>query len=1433
MKDKLAASDTDIAVIGMACRFPGAGNYTQFWNNLVHAVCSIREIPPERWDWRRYWGDPDKETNKSNSRWGGFINEVDCFDARFFKLSPAEVMHMDPQQRIMLELSWACLEDAGICPSSIRGSNTGVFTGVYDFDFKEVRESNPDKVIDAHHATGATSPIVTNRVSYLFNFTGPSLPVNAACSASLHAVHLAIQSIQLGECDMALAGGVGLLLTPTKFIAFGKAGMLSATNTCRPFDSLADGFIRGEGAGVVLLKPLQRALADGDYIHAVIRGSAVNHGGKSYSLTYPSADSQAAVISNAIRKAGIPVASISYVEAHATGTPKGDPIEYAGLVKAFREMADEPLPANSCALGTAKANIGHLESAAGIAGLIKAIMMLKNKTLTALPNFRLYNPAIQTDNSPFYIPVRNEAWVPPADPLGQYFPRRAGVSSFGFGGTNSHVILEEAPPLPPPVIPAGSMHLTCLSAQQPQLLLQRIYELYRWLEEDTDGITIADITLTLATGREHYEYRAAFVTADLPQLISELKKFHTTTPAAEISKISGDLQQAAPVTDIPDEALLHAMAAAYISGQLPDWNMLYRNSSGKRVPLPSYPFRKDSFPIYTSTEAMTSNISQTSAHGLIQQTHATFSDRLYSSVFDGTEFFLRDHQINGHPVFPGVLYLETVREAIALALDRPGYYAMQFRNIVWVSPFIFNAGQQELYLQLTGTVNNVQFSCYAGHPEQNQLVAQGEVTIGTTVAGGATEDTEDITYTHKISREEWYARMQQQGYNYGALYQCVETLHTTTDKVIAIITIPDAVVAEASRFRLHPGVLDAALQAAIALFTDKEEHHAQLLPFALESMQVYDTRIPHRAVAHKHPDTDAASGKYYADIDLIDKNGNYCIRFKGFTARKAAAVKVPSPMPEPAGVLLFQPVWHSLPPAAGITATYTRERIVLTDGIPTPYRQPEIVPGREVEIISAGLADSAAHFTTCASRLLEILQALAAEKSSGKTLLQVVIPIDGENQLLWGLSGMLDTARAEYPWLVTQLIGITDSPGNQPLTSSLDLLRTTGIAGVIRITGQQLHLRTWEELPATPADQQPWKPRGVYLITGGAGGIGRLLARDILTTPDTIVVLAGRSPENTGIQKILQHLRRDASRIYYRQTDTGNYSQVQALAEWIGAAFGRLDGIIHAAGITHDNYLLKKNTEELVQVFSPKVHGLVNLDKATAHFQPDFLLLFASISGALGNVGQADYAAANAFMDAFAAYRNSLTAAGKRSGKTIAADWPQWTDGSLKIPDEEQSMLAAKSGISKLDTTTALQTLYTLPLITSGQVLVLSGEKEKIRQYILSGSLSPMDTATPDTITAPVQNHTFQVTAATENQPPPRELLGILLEKAAQLLHIPEEELDADSTLDDYGFDSILYTRYASALNTTLHEDLTPPVILEYNTINRLAGYLTDKKNNQ
>src|SRR5208283_2706303 len=413
--------------VGMGCRFPGEADGPEaFWQLLSQGVNAVREVPPDRWNIDDYY-DPDPAMpGKVNTRCGGFLKRVDEFDAEFFGISPREAVRVDPQHRLLLEVAWEALEDAGLPAADLAQTKAGVYIGVIGSDYA-LMQSKDLSDMDVFSGTGSSHAILANRLSYVLNLNGPSIALDTACSSSLVTIHLACQSLRRRESDLALAGGVNLMLSPEMTLTLTKAHMMAPDGRCNTFDASAGGYVRGEGCGMVVLKRLSDAVAAQDRILALIRGSAVNHDGRSNGLSAPSGPAQEAVIRAALGEAGLEPRQIDYIEAHGTGTRLGDPIEIEALRSVFApdRPADQPL-----LVGSVKTNIGHLESAAGIAGLVKVILALRHGQIPPHLHLRTVNPLLRLEETPVEIPTAMRPW-PQATA-----PRRAGVSSFGFGGTN-------------------------------------------------------------------------------------------------------------------------------------------------------------------------------------------------------------------------------------------------------------------------------------------------------------------------------------------------------------------------------------------------------------------------------------------------------------------------------------------------------------------------------------------------------------------------------------------------------------------------------------------------------------------------------------------------------------------------------------------------------------------------------------------------------------------------------------------------------------------------------------------------------------------------------------------------------------------------------------------------------------------------------------
>ncbi|WP_438010602.1 SDR family NAD(P)-dependent oxidoreductase [Sorangium sp. So ce321] len=513
----IGGGDDLIAIIGLSCRFPSANDLEAFWALLRDGVDAITEVPPDRWDTEAFY-DPDPSApGRTSSRWGGFLDRVDRFDAQFFGISPREAVQMDPQQRLVLELAWEALADAGVPAETLRGSKTGVYMGAMWSDYARCAAGRGSHITQ-HTATGQDISIISARVSYWLGLQGPSLAVNTACSSSLVAIHLACQSLRAGESTMALAGGVNLLIDPESTVAMTKFGAMAPDGRSKAFDARANGYVRGEGAGVVVLKPLRRALADGDPIRCLIRGSAVNNDGFSNGLTAPNPQAQEAVLRDAYRAAGVAPERVHYVEAHGTGTMLGDPIEAKAIGAVLGRARDDSRP---LLIGSVKTNIGHLEAASGIAGLIKTVLSIQRRKIPPNLHFEQPNPYIPFAELRLAVPPRLLDW-PHEDQAAL-----AGVSSFGFGGTNCHVVLEELRPSPAQILP--------LAADAPEALAALARELRALAGAPGPEPALSDLCATAAAMRSRGRHRMAVTASSRAEAAALLDGYLAALPQKGLS----------------------------------------------------------------------------------------------------------------------------------------------------------------------------------------------------------------------------------------------------------------------------------------------------------------------------------------------------------------------------------------------------------------------------------------------------------------------------------------------------------------------------------------------------------------------------------------------------------------------------------------------------------------------------------------------------------------------------------------------------------------------------------------------------------------------------------------------------------------------------------------------------------------------------------
>lgn len=735
------SAEQKLAIIGADGLFPSSSNLDEFWENLESCKSLISNIVEKRFNDTSLYGETTAELDLPVDQ-AGIVDSIECFDPLFFGISPKEASLMDPQQRLLLQVVWNTIENAGYTPESL-GRKTGVFVGASSWDYFMLgsRFGIGDEV---YAALGNAHSIISNRLSFLFNFNGPSETVDTACSSSLVALHSARKAILAGSCECAIVAGVNALLEPSFFKSFYNAGMLSKDGRCKTFDNSANGYVRGEGVGAVLLKPLDKAIKDGDHILGVLRSSSVNHVGKSSSLTAPDPNIQSELIYSAYKEAGIKPTEVSYIEAHGTGTSLGDPIEINGLKKAFNKLnslhQQEPLPEGYCNIGSAKTNIGHLESAAGIAGLIKVLLSLKNKKLPGLVNFNKLNQYIDLKKSPFYISDKTTEWKQLADKNGKLIPRIAGISSFGFGGANAHAVIEEFEGNNYKSKPNTSKQLLILSAKNHNALISKTEDLKNFvLSPSVENDDLANISASLISGREEMDERLAIIASDKQQLLQALEKFIATHKSAEgifcgnIKQTAFDIEQlfdgndgAGYINTIIEQNKIAKLAHLWVLGCKVNWAAYLAKQKFCKIPLPSYPFAGEKHWFSLKKDTLTTN-STGQISPLLHYNASTINRLCFKTKLDLSCKLLNYCKLQGTPLLTFGISLGMIAEGIYEVTEAAEF---KIEDMKFAGPVEIADTSNEFELAFYPTVDHIAFELQQIHSSgDTEAVIQGKAIL--------------------------------------------------------------------------------------------------------------------------------------------------------------------------------------------------------------------------------------------------------------------------------------------------------------------------------------------------------------------------------------------------------------------------------------------------------------------------------------------------------------------------------------------------------------------------------------------------------------------------------------------------------------------------------------------------------------------------------
>lgn len=1269
------STNHDIAVIGLACRSAGAQDQQQFWELIRSGKDCIQEI--ENPEWLDFFKTQSRKPVPTRY---GRMHDTQYFDPLFFNMSPLEAATIDPAQRLVLEETYKALEDAGYAPSNLRDQSVGTFIG----SMGGMSENHDD----SHFAMlGAETSILAARPAYFLNLKGPALAVNTACSSSLVAMDLACQQLQHGDVDMAIAGGVTLYNTPEIFVRMNNAGMLSPTGECRPFDKAANGVVVGDGIGIVVLKRLADAERDGDRIYGVIRGSGTNQDGQTTGITVPSFLSQSQLESAVYRKHQIPVEDIQYLEAHGTATKLGDPIEIHALQDSFKKFTEKR---GYCAIGSLKGNIGHTTAASGVLSVIKVLLSMQHGQLPPSINYREGNEHIDFEASPFYVNTALKDW-----PRHEHGPRLAAVSSFGFSGTNAHMVLQEyADTRPahhdmPVALP--------LSAKTPEQLRQQAQNLLHFVQGKPD-VNLADLAYTLQVGRDALPYRLGIVAETCDALIDKLQAFLAGQHDAVYSgKAQGKITETAH--DWIAKRNYPALLMHWVQGLKVDWQQLYPDHKPRRISAPTYPFAREA---QTPPRKPAKAAAPTGhLHPLVQQNTADFFEQRYTSTFNGSEFFLADHQVQGKPVLPGVAYLEMALTAASKASGH-AVESLHLKHVHWLQPLTITQPKQVhigLVLQANQQIDYQIYTIAEADSETRSIHSQGALVISAMSEPAPSLPLQQLRNEMNrgsMSADQAYAAFDALGLQYGPAHQGIAEILLGDNQVLAKLILPSNVQATQDDYILHPSLFDSSLQAIVALL-DREQVSTASLPFALDELRIW-RELPATLWAWIRPDSSSAETTY--DVDLCDAQGQLCAQLKSFTVR-ALSNSADS------GLLHLSPIWQQVTPE---TASVPAPDLIIGG---TPAQQAAVK--KQFTTITCLSHDEAAEPSAISSAsqhlvwiadasdqpataLFRIIKKLLANDAASKPLHWTIITnqtralskheaVQHTHAALHGLAGSM---AKEYPhWQVRVFDMQADSawPVAQIFAlQSQDLL--------VHRNGQWFQ-QSLAPLQVPSLDHPPYKTHGCYVVIGGAGGIGAAWSEHVIKNYQARVFWIGRRPLNAEIQTKLDQLAQLGPAPTYIQADATDLASLAAAYQTIKQQAGQIHGVIHAAIALLDASLANMDEARFQAGLAAKADVCRNLAQVFEHQELDFALFFSSLQSFLKLPGQSNYAAGCTFKDAFA------EALGREwTCRVKVINWGYWGNvGVVANAAQRERMRDAGIGsIEPAEAMAAIETLLTGPL---------------------------------------------------------------------------------------------------------------------------------------
>jgi acyl transferase domain-containing protein/acyl carrier protein len=1449
----------EIAIIGISGRFPQADNPGELWRNLLNNKDCVTEIPKHRWDHLQRFSTDKRNRQALFSKWGGFINGVEEFDPLFFQMSHREAESLDPQQKLFLQCCWELMEDAGYGnPENRATDNIGVYVGVTWNEFSVL--ALEEGVLDANYrGAGSLYWGIPNRVSYFLDLKGPSVAIDTACSSSLVAIHDACHSLLSHECEMAIAGGVNLNLHPAKYLYLSQNHFLSADGKCRSFGAGGDGYVPGEGVAAILLKPLEHALSDGDYIYGVIRGTAVNHGGKVTGYTVPNPNAQRDLVVNAIKQAQIDPEHISYIECHGTGTELGDPIEVKGLSSAFERFTEKK---QFCAIGSVKSNIGHLEAAAGVAGVIKVLQSMRHRVIPGSLHSGQENQKLNLPSTAFYIAKSNLDW----QPANQHDKRIASISSFGAGGSNAHLIIEEHPQ-PAGKHTDGEQRIIALTAQTPEQLKEYVDRFIGFITAVVDDpvlrqiYSIDDVAYTLLHGRKHFSCRLAIVADSFTVLLEKLRQFSRDGAAAD-GVYSGQIG-AAKTADAPavnSEENANAWAQQWVAGAVAP-----PAAVGRRVPLPTYPFLRERSWISARTPLAGNKAIGTGSsrlHPLVDANSSTLRQQKYRKTFHVSEYVLEDHLVNEIHVIPGVCHLEIAAVTGALAAERP----VASIKDVWFSNVISVEDQRTVEIEFLPKGDVVHYQIK--DPQQDILFSRGKIQYAESNAPlAAPPGRIDIagiraSLTAAWDRQAAYELFVRTGIIQKASFQVLTEIGFNSQQCLSKLVLPQHLRADFDQYELHPALMDGAVQTAMMFVQFLSDSEVDILPFHFSQVRQFAALTEAVYVVCRL--VDRANKQF--DMSLCNESGETLAEITGFILKEMKHEQADGEVSSS----YYSPHWEKRDATPVAVAADSLLLIGANDAwLERLKRQPGFDRARILQVVHGdeyredgdrfvlpvdGLHDYQnlikklknekrlpGHIVICGDLSTSVANlvpdTIDAQLSTGVKslflLCKALMPVAREASVIYlsqaasggyrpleqAISGLFKTVKVEKPTINGKVVHIEGGLSDDALASILAAeLRTADVETDIVYRDQQRHVRKFDKAASRRFAVSNDLPRcnGSYLITGGLGAIGLLFARHLAEHYQASVYLTGRSPLTPEKQRMLEQVPTGQGRIRYLACDVSRYDDAEKLIQHVLHDGGELHGVIHSAGVIDDAFILKKTPESFASVIKPKVHGTLNLDHATRDLALDFFVTFSSVTSILGNFGQSDYGYGNAFEDYYAHYREELVKQGQRRGKSLSINWPYWKDGGMRLSAKEEEVLTKTFGFIPLSSERGVQALIDGLRSELTQFAVLpAGDVRKIEQVLGIGVQQPGQPAVAAAATGQRADGVY------------RQIESYLQALFAKELKIPVERIDGATSFDQYGMDSIIMIDLITVMEEKF-SSLPKTLLFEHRTLAELARYFEE-----